>query len=88
MEVIVGGFYTMEDREQKEPSADESTSDEVVEDANVYGLLLEVISKNEDDIEKQQKSLKNIAEAMYKPSFSRRVFRVLFPSVEATRRVR
>jgi hypothetical protein len=81
----VKGEFLMEDRETNDQ---EAASNEVVVDANIYGLLLEVISKNEDDIEKQQKSLKDIAGAMYKPSVSRRVFRVLFPSVEATRRVR
>jgi hypothetical protein len=76
----------MEDRDHNENG--ESTSNEAEEDANIYGLLMEVISKNEDDIEKQQRSLKDIAGVMYKPTFSRRLFRVLFPSVEATRRVR
>ena len=66
----------------------ESDSAEAVEDANVYGLLIEVISKHEGDIEKQQKSLKDIAKVMYKPTFPRRLFRVLFPTVESTRRVR
>lgn len=62
--------------------------DEVVMDTNIYALLVDMINEKEDDIEQQQHSLKAVAEAMYAPTFSRRIFRVLFPSVEASRRVR
>jgi hypothetical protein len=76
----------MEDKERDGNSP--TTSGEVVIDANIYGLLLEVISRNEDNMDKQQKSLKDIAGAMYRPTLPRRLFRVLFPSIESTRRVR
>lgn len=67
---------------------DADNKDEVVMDANIYALLVDMINKNEDDIEQQQYSLKEVAKAMYAPTLSRRLFRVLFPSVEASRRVR
>jgi len=76
----------MEDH--KTDRREEADTDEKEEDPNIYGLLLEVISKNEADIDKQQKNLKEIAGVMYKPTVPRRLFRVLFPSVESTRRVR
>jgi hypothetical protein len=58
------------------------------QDGNIYRLLMDVIARHQDDIEAQQTSLKKIAGAMYEPSLPRRIFRVLFPSVESTRRVR
>ena len=66
----------------------EATGNEIVVDASIYGLLLEVINKHEDDVDDQQRSLKTVASAMHTPTWSRRLFRVLFPSVESSRRVR
>lgn len=67
---------------------EETASNEVVVDANIYAILLEVMTRHEDDINEQQKSIRAFAGAMYRPTFPRRLFRALFPSVEAARRIR
>lgn len=72
----------------KDKADAKSSSDEIVVDANIYALLLEVINRHEDDSQKQQQSMNTVAEAMHTPTWSRRLFRVLFPSVESSRRVR
>lgn len=66
----------------------DASSNEVMADISLYALLLEVINRHEDDVERQQKNLEALSEAMHPLTLPRRLFRVLFPSVEASRRVR
>jgi hypothetical protein len=66
----------------------EASSADVMANISLYALLLEVINRDEDDVEQQQKNLEVLSEAMHPLTFPRRLFRVLFPSVETSRRVR
>ena len=66
----------------------DASPDDVLANISVYALLLEVINRHEDDVEKQQKKLETLSEAIQPLTFPRRLFRALFPSVETSRRVR
>lgn len=70
-----------------ETHKEQDASDAVSVDRNTFDELLAIIARSVDSVEQRQNLLEYI-DNLDSPSLSRKIFAVLFPSVEANRHVR
>jgi hypothetical protein len=73
--------------EQEMVTEHKSESEEVSVDRNTFDELLTVIAQSIDSVEQRRNLLEYIG-TLHRPSLSRKIFAILFPAVEASRRVR